>query len=109
VSDLALMADGGTPTLLCWEAPPSNPAWCHRALVSAWLFDELGLEVPEVGHEALGFGWQHPKLHPSLMRAASIGDSHETIAAKPTADCDAKWGQFVITPTFFTKLVYEGV
>jgi len=40
-------------------------------LVSAWLYDELGLEVPEFGHEALGFGWQHPKLHPSLMRAAA--------------------------------------
>jgi hypothetical protein len=26
--------------------------------------------VPEFGHEALGHGWQHPKMHPSLMRAA---------------------------------------
>ena len=33
----------------------------------------------------------------------------ETVAAKPTAAHDAKWGQFVIDPTFFTKLVYEGV
>jgi glyoxylase-like metal-dependent hydrolase (beta-lactamase superfamily II) len=33
----------------------------------------------------------------------------ETIAAKPTAAFDAKWGQFLITPAFFTKLVYEGV
>jgi glyoxylase-like metal-dependent hydrolase (beta-lactamase superfamily II) len=33
----------------------------------------------------------------------------ETVAAKPTADHDAKWGQFVIDPAFFTKLVYEGV
>jgi hypothetical protein len=33
----------------------------------------------------------------------------ETIAAKPTAAHDAKWGQFVIDPTFFTKLSYEGV
>jgi len=33
----------------------------------------------------------------------------ETIAAKPTATHDAKWGQFVITPALFTKLVYEGV
>jgi glyoxylase-like metal-dependent hydrolase (beta-lactamase superfamily II) len=32
----------------------------------------------------------------------------ETIAARPTADFDAKWGQFVITPDLFTKLVYEG-
>jgi glyoxylase-like metal-dependent hydrolase (beta-lactamase superfamily II) len=33
----------------------------------------------------------------------------ETIAAKPTAAFDAKWGQFVITPALFTRLVYEGV
>jgi glyoxylase-like metal-dependent hydrolase (beta-lactamase superfamily II) len=31
------------------------------------------------------------------------------IAAKPTAAYDAKWGQFVITPALFTKMVYEGV
>ncbi|CCD90991.1 conserved hypothetical protein [Bradyrhizobium sp. ORS 375] len=31
------------------------------------------------------------------------------VAAKPTAAFDGKWGQFVITPAFFTKLVYEGV
>ena len=33
----------------------------------------------------------------------------ETIAARPTADFDAKWGQFLITPAMFTTLVYEGV
>ena len=33
----------------------------------------------------------------------------EAIAAKPTAAYDEKWGQFVITPALFTKLVYEGV
>ncbi len=33
----------------------------------------------------------------------------ETVAAKPTANFDAKWGQFVIDPGFFTRLVYEGV
>jgi len=33
----------------------------------------------------------------------------ETVAAKPTAAYDAKWGQFVIDPPFFIKLVYEGV
>ncbi len=33
----------------------------------------------------------------------------ETVAAKPTADFDTKWGQFVIDPGFFTRLVYEGV
>jgi glyoxylase-like metal-dependent hydrolase (beta-lactamase superfamily II) len=33
----------------------------------------------------------------------------EIAAAKPTAEFDAKWGQFVINPAFFTKLVHEGV
>ena len=33
----------------------------------------------------------------------------ETIAAKPTAAYDAKWGQFLITPAMFTGLVYSGV
>ena len=33
----------------------------------------------------------------------------DTIAAKPTAAFDAKWGHFVITPGFFTRLVYRGV
>lgn len=33
----------------------------------------------------------------------------ETIAAKPTAAFDDKWGRFVITPRAFTELVYQGV
>jgi glyoxylase-like metal-dependent hydrolase (beta-lactamase superfamily II) len=33
----------------------------------------------------------------------------ETVAAKPSAAFDAKWGQFVIDPGFFTRLAYEGV
>jgi len=33
----------------------------------------------------------------------------ETIAEKPTANYDAKFGQFLITPAFFTTLVYSGV
>jgi len=33
----------------------------------------------------------------------------QTIAANPTAAFDVKWGQFVITPALFTRLVYEGV
>jgi glyoxylase-like metal-dependent hydrolase (beta-lactamase superfamily II) len=33
----------------------------------------------------------------------------EVIAAKPTANYDAKWGGFVINGDFFTKLVYAGV
>jgi hypothetical protein len=33
----------------------------------------------------------------------------ETVAAKPTAAFDAKWGNFLIDPGYFTRLVYEGV
>jgi len=33
----------------------------------------------------------------------------EVIAAKPTTAFDAKWGQFLITPSAFTALVYQGV
>jgi glyoxylase-like metal-dependent hydrolase (beta-lactamase superfamily II) len=33
----------------------------------------------------------------------------EIIAAKPTAKYDAVYGQFVIGPDFFTKIVYEGL
>ena len=33
----------------------------------------------------------------------------ETIATRPTAAYDAKWGQFLMTPAIFTKLVYAGV
>lgn len=33
----------------------------------------------------------------------------EVVAAKPTAAFDAKFGQFVIDPAFFTKIVYDGL
>ena len=33
----------------------------------------------------------------------------QIIAAKPTAAFDAKWGQMIISPELFTRLVYRGV
>ena len=33
----------------------------------------------------------------------------QVVAAKPTADFDAKWGQSVISGALFTRLVYRGV
>ena len=33
----------------------------------------------------------------------------ETVAAKPTAAFDARWGQFLVDPGYFTRLVFEGV
>jgi glyoxylase-like metal-dependent hydrolase (beta-lactamase superfamily II) len=33
----------------------------------------------------------------------------EVVAARPTAEFDARWGGFVIDPAFFTRLVYDGL
>jgi glyoxylase-like metal-dependent hydrolase (beta-lactamase superfamily II) len=49
-------------------------------------------------------------IHDNVARLKQQGRSpEETISAKPTTAFDAKWGQFVITPEFFTRLVYQGV
>jgi glyoxylase-like metal-dependent hydrolase (beta-lactamase superfamily II) len=49
-------------------------------------------------------------IRDNVAKLKSQGRSRdETVAAKPTAAYDAKWGQFVIDPGFFTRLVYEGV
>ncbi|MDE5443186.1 MBL fold metallo-hydrolase [Bradyrhizobium sp. CSA207] len=48
-------------------------------------------------------------IHENVTRLKQQGRSiEETVAARPTAAFDAKWGQFVITPEFFTRLVYHG-
>ncbi|SFJ03350.1 Glyoxylase, beta-lactamase superfamily II [Phyllobacterium sp. CL33Tsu] len=43
----------------------------------------------------------------ALKRAGRSKD--EAVAAEPTAAFDDKWGNFVIDPGFFTRLVYESV
>jgi glyoxylase-like metal-dependent hydrolase (beta-lactamase superfamily II) len=49
-------------------------------------------------------------IRDNVAKLKSQGRSRDdTVAAKPTAAFDAKWGQFVIDPGFFTRLVYEGV
>jgi glyoxylase-like metal-dependent hydrolase (beta-lactamase superfamily II) len=46
----------------------------------------------------------------NVSRFKKMGMSRdETVAAKPTAAFDAKFGNFVIDPGFFTRLVYQGV
>jgi glyoxylase-like metal-dependent hydrolase (beta-lactamase superfamily II) len=48
-------------------------------------------------------------IHDNVAKLKRQGRSlEETTAANPTAAYDAKWGQFLITPAFFTRLVYEG-
>jgi glyoxylase-like metal-dependent hydrolase (beta-lactamase superfamily II) len=49
-------------------------------------------------------------IHDNVNALKKSGHSLEmTIAAKPTAKFDAKWGGGFIAPSFFTELVYEGV
>jgi hypothetical protein len=49
-------------------------------------------------------------IHSNVSKLKKQGKSlAETIAAKPTATYDAKWGQFLMIPAIFTKLVYSGV
>ena len=49
-------------------------------------------------------------IRDNVARLKQQGRSlEETIAAKPTAAFDALWGQFVITPEFFARLVYHGI
>jgi len=48
-------------------------------------------------------------IYDNVARLKRAGRSlEETVAAKPSADFDGKWGQFVITPAFFTRLAYQG-
>jgi hypothetical protein len=71
VVDLTNMAGGRTPTLVCYEKP-GGPDWCHRGMVSLWLWQHLGLEVAEVGYA--GFGQQHVML-PTGMWKPQLGGS----------------------------------
>jgi hypothetical protein len=67
--ELNALAEGRTPALLCHEKPPPDTRWCHRALISVWFSDTLGLAIAEFAHETAGTGWQHPKLPPSWRRS----------------------------------------
>jgi hypothetical protein len=64
--DLAHIANGAIPALLCFEQPPPDAAWCHRGLVAGWLKDAANLEVFELGAERAGSGWSHPKVPPQI-------------------------------------------
>jgi glyoxylase-like metal-dependent hydrolase (beta-lactamase superfamily II) len=69
------------------------------------------------GHGPVGNKAQLQSFRDMLVtireRVASLKESgkslERTIALKPTADFDAKWGQWVTTPDAFTALVYQGV
>lgn len=49
-------------------------------------------------------------IRANIARLKAAGHSVEAaVAAKPTAEFDANWGQFVIGPDLITRLIYEGV
>lgn len=64
VAQIEDLARGGPAALLCWERP-RDQHFCHRGYVSAWLRDQLDLDVPEFGLEGEGSGHVHPKLPPA--------------------------------------------
>lgn len=55
------LSAGKDCALLCYEKP-TDKHYCHRAYISVWLQESLGLEVLEYGLEDEGCGWRHPKL-----------------------------------------------
>lgn len=61
VAKMEELSAGRDVALLCFEKPTDNQ-YCHRAYISIWLQDKLGLEVFEYGLEDRGCGWHHPKL-----------------------------------------------
>ena len=86
--------------------------WVDAALIRA---TDKTIIVP--GHRPVGNKAQLGKFRDMLAavrenvyRLKKEGKSlDEVIAAKPTAAYDDKWGQFVIDPAFFTRLVYAGL
>lgn len=71
VREIEDMAAGKDCALLCYEQPHKDADWCHRGYISAWLHDELGLEVFEYGLEDRGAGWRHPKI-PAQYRLPAV-------------------------------------
>jgi hypothetical protein len=65
VDTIGELAGGRDAALLCFEAMQPGQ-WCHRALVSKWLGDTLGLAVPEFGDPQARTGRAHPLFPPSL-------------------------------------------
>jgi glyoxylase-like metal-dependent hydrolase (beta-lactamase superfamily II) len=60
--------------------------------------------------ELIGYRDMLVAIRENIARMKRAGCTlDETIEQKPTAEYDEKWGQFVITPSFFTRLVYDGL
>ena len=73
-----------------------------------WRLRGLACRLQSRDHVGAGAGDRCLRMELDMAPAELVASLPE-VAAKPTAAYDAKWGQFVINPPFFTKLVYEGV
>lgn len=69
VAKIEDLSAGKDAALLCYEAPTDNK-YCHRAYISVWLKEQLGIEVFEYGLEDQGCAWQHPKLPAQYRKQA---------------------------------------
>lgn len=70
VDDLLALSQGRPLAMLCFEGSNPGPDWCHRALVSVWLGEQLGLAVGEWGSPPDQIGWAHPKIPPQWRAEA---------------------------------------
>lgn len=86
--------------------------WVNASLVLA---TDKTIIVP--GHGPVGNKAQLAEFRDMLVtvrnKVAVLKDQgkplNEIVTAKPTAAYDARWGNFVIDPAFFTRLVYAGL
>ena len=107
VLELQHLAGEAEPVLLCYEHPPPSPSWCHRALVSVWLFDTLGLVVPELGHEHRGHGRAHPKLHPTSLTHRGPSRPVSTWGHPPSPDGRPRLGDPNNACRFTCRLAFK--
>lgn len=85
VARMEELSGGKDVALLCYESP-TDDQYCHRAYISCWLHDNLGIEVFEYGYEEQGCGWLHPKLPAQFRQRPSTPTLDVTRYVGSTAD-----------------------
>jgi hypothetical protein len=91
---------------------PGAAAFCDAAGCAA----HLGMLLHRVGSHCMFaasadriVGYSECNTNPLTRLSVGFRCFFRMVAQQPTADFDAKWGQFAIKPALFTKLVYMGV
>lgn len=87
LADIEERAAGQTPVLCCFERVGSEQ-WCHRSLVSVWLYETIALHVPELGHEEAA-----PDKHPLLPPATVPIDAFKSEAKPHTSNPQSRHRQ----------------